>query len=41
LAQNTLAVKGRVGDPGWGLEKLTSKSITGMNLHKPNELISA
>jgi len=41
LARNTSGIKGRVGAPGWGLERLTSKSITHMDLHKPNKLVSA
>jgi len=36
LVHNTLRVKGRVGALGWGLGKLTSKSIVHTNLHKPN-----
>jgi hypothetical protein len=41
LAQNTLGVKGRVRTPRWGLRRLTNKSITHMDLHKPNKLVSA
>jgi hypothetical protein len=42
LARNTLRVEGRVGALGWGLARLTSKSITHTNLHKPNnKLVSA
>jgi hypothetical protein len=42
LAHNTLRVKGRVRALGWGLGRLTSKSITHMDLHKPNnKLVSA
>jgi hypothetical protein len=42
LAHNILGVEGRVGAPGWGLGRLTSKSITHMDLHKPNnKLVSA
>jgi hypothetical protein len=36
LAHSTLGVEGCVGALGWGLGRLTSKSITHMNLHKPN-----
>ncbi len=42
LTHSTSGVKGRAGAYGWGLGKLTSKSITHMDLHKPNnKLISA
>ncbi len=42
LAHNTLGVKGCVGASGWGLGRLTSKSITHMDLHKPNnKLVNA
>jgi len=42
LARNTLGVKGCAGALGWGLGRLTSKSITHMDLHKPNnKLFSA
>ncbi len=42
LTHNILGLKGRVGSLGWGLGILTSKSITYMNLHKPNnKLVSA
>jgi hypothetical protein len=42
LAHNTLGIEGRVGAPGWGLEKMTSNSITHTDLHKTNnKLISA
>jgi hypothetical protein len=35
-------VEGRAGALGWGLGRLTSKSITHINLHKPNnKLVSA
>jgi hypothetical protein len=37
LACNTLKVKGRAGTLGWGLRRLTSKSITHMDLHKLND----
>jgi hypothetical protein len=36
LTCNTLGVKGCVKAPRWGLGRLTSKSITHMDLHKPN-----
>jgi hypothetical protein len=36
LACNTSEVEGCVGVPRWGLGRLTSKSITHTNLHKPN-----
>jgi hypothetical protein len=42
LAYNTLGVKGCVGVAGWGLGKLTSKSIIHKDLHKlNNELVRA
>jgi len=42
LACNTSGVEGHVGAPGWRLGRLTSKSITHMNLHKTNnKLVSA
>jgi hypothetical protein len=37
LAYNTLGLKGCVGAPRWGLKRLTSKSITHTDLHKPNK----
>jgi hypothetical protein len=36
LAQNTSGVEGHVGALGWGLQRLTSKSIIHTDLHKPN-----
>jgi len=36
LAHNTLGVEGRAGALGWGLGRLTSKSIIRTNLHNPN-----
>ncbi len=36
LACSTSEVEGRVGALRWGLRRLTSKSITYPNLHKPN-----
>jgi hypothetical protein len=42
LARNTLGVEGHAGALGWGLRRLTSKSITHTNLHKPNnKLVTA
>jgi hypothetical protein len=42
LAHNTSGVEGCVGALRWGLRRLTSKSITHMNMHKPNnKLINA
>jgi hypothetical protein len=42
LVCNTSEVEGCVGALGWGLGRLTSKSITHTNLHKPNnKLVSA
>jgi len=36
LACSTSRVEGHVGALGWGLGILTSKSITYIDLHKPN-----
>jgi hypothetical protein len=36
LVRNTSGVEGRAGAPGWGLGRLTRKSITQMDMHKPN-----
>jgi len=42
LACNTSRVEGHAGALGWGLGRLTSDSITHMDLHKPNnKLVSA
>jgi hypothetical protein len=42
LAHNTLRVKGCARVPGWGLGIMTSKSITHMDPHKPNnKLVNA
>jgi hypothetical protein len=42
LAHNALRIEGHVRVLGWGLGRLTSKSITNMDLHKPNnKLVSA
>jgi hypothetical protein len=41
LIRSTSGVEGCVGASGWGLGRLTSKSITHTDLHKPNnKLIS-
>jgi hypothetical protein len=37
LVRNPSGVEGPVGAPGWGLGRLTRKSITHMDLHKPNK----
>ncbi len=36
LARNISRVEGHAGTPGWGLGRVTSKSIIHTNLHKPN-----
>jgi hypothetical protein len=42
LARNTLGVNGHAGAPGWGLGRMTSKSIIHTDLHKPNnKLVNA
>jgi hypothetical protein len=42
LACSTLGVERCVGVPEWGLRKVTSKTITYTDLHKPNnKLINA
>jgi len=41
LVHNTLGVEGHVGAPGWGLGRVTSKSIIHTDLHKPSKLVSA
>jgi len=42
LIHSTLRVEGRARGLGCGLGRLTSKSITHMDLHKPkNKLVSA
>jgi len=42
LARNTLGVEGRVGTPGWGLGRVTSRSIIHIDLHSSNnKLVSA
>ncbi len=37
LAHNILGVEGCAGVPGWELRRLKNKSITHMDLHKPND----
>jgi hypothetical protein len=37
LAYNTSKVEGHVGAPEWGLGRLTSKSITHIDLHNLNK----
>jgi hypothetical protein len=37
LAHSTLGVEGCAGAPRQGLEKMTSKSIIHIDLHKPND----
>ncbi len=42
LVRNTLGVEGHARALGWGLGRVMSKSITHMDLHKPNnKLINA
>jgi hypothetical protein len=42
LVHNILGVEGCARTLGWGLGKMTSKSIIHTNLHKPNnKLVSA
>jgi hypothetical protein len=42
LACNTLGVEGRARALGWGLRRMTRKSITHTDLHKPNsKLVNA
>ncbi len=42
LVRNTSKVERHVGAPGWGLGRLTSKSIIHMDLDKPNnKLVNA
>ncbi len=36
MAFNTSKVEAHVGAPRWGLGRLTKKSITHMDLYKPN-----
>ncbi len=42
LVHNTLGLEGHAEALGWGLGRVTSKSITHTDLHKPNnKLVSA
>jgi hypothetical protein len=42
LVHNTLGIEGRVKASGWGLERVTNRSIIHMDLHKRNnKLVSA
>jgi hypothetical protein len=42
LARSTLGVEGHARALGWGLRRMTSKSITHTDLHKPNnKLVNA
>jgi len=42
LACNTLGVEGRTGALGWGLGRMTNRSIIHKNLHKlNNKLVNA
>jgi hypothetical protein len=42
LTRSILGVEGRAATPGWGLGRVTSKSIIHTNLHKPNnKLVNA
>jgi hypothetical protein len=42
LARSILGVEGHARALGWGLKRVTSKSITRTNVHKPNKkLVSA
>jgi len=42
LTHNTLGVKKHVRAMGWGLRRMTSRSIIHMGLHKPNnKLVNA
>jgi hypothetical protein len=42
MVHNTLRVEGHARVLGWGLGRVTSKSITHTNLHKPNnKLVNA
>jgi len=41
LVRNVYRVEGHVKALGWGLRRLISKSITHMDLHKPNKLVNA
>ncbi len=39
LVRSTSRVERRARAPGWGQGKLTSKSITHTDLHKPNNML--
>ncbi len=39
LVHNISRVEGRARTLGWGLGRLTSKSITHMDLYKPNNML--
>jgi hypothetical protein len=41
LACSILGVEGHAEAPGWGLGRLTSKSIIHRDLHKSNKLVNA
>jgi len=41
LTCNTLRVERHAKVQGWGLGRVTSKSIIHTNLHKPNKLVNA
>jgi hypothetical protein len=38
MARSTLRVEGSAGAPRWRLGRVISKSITHMDLHKPNNM---
>jgi hypothetical protein len=40
MTHRTLGVEGRVTALRWGLKRVTSKSITHMDLHKPNKFVN-
>jgi hypothetical protein len=40
LNRNISGVEGHVGALGWGLGRMTSKSIIHIDLHKPNNKVS-
>jgi hypothetical protein len=39
MVRNISGVEGHVGAPKWGLGRLISKSITHIDLHKPNNML--
>jgi hypothetical protein len=41
LTHNTFGVEGCVETSGWGLGRMTSKSIIHMDLHKPNNKLAS